>query len=217
MAVETNNGKCVVRLAEGQEDWEAVFRLRYEVYVGERRLHPHHADHERRWLRDPLDDTGKVFVALRDGELVGTIRVNWGAAGPLECEKQYCVEAFRPYYPEKVATTTKYVIAPKCRRSRVGVDLAKALFTWGKDTGIAFDFINANEPLVPLYLKYGYRFYAPKFCHGEYGLVCPMVLLLGDVEHLRAVGSPLYEIATRYPPDGASVEFFKSLGFDGND
>lgn len=185
-----------------------MFRLRYEVYVGERMLHPYHADHDRRWLRDPLDDSGKVFIAVRDGELVGTIRVNWGAEGRLECEQEYCLERFRPYYPGKVTTTTKYIIVPKCRRSLVGVHLAKALFKWGKESGIAFDFINANEPLVPLYQKYGYRFYAPRFCHPEYGVVCPMVLLLDDAEHLQAVGSPLHEIAADYPVDRTSVDFF---------
>jgi predicted GNAT family N-acyltransferase len=211
MGENIGDGMCEVRLAETTEDWEAVFRLRYEVYVGERKLHPHHADHARRWLRDSLDERGKVFIAVRNGALVGTIRVNWGTEGPLECEREYCVERFRPYYPEKVTTTTKYIIAPQCRRSSVGVQLARALFTWGKDSGIAFDFINANEPLVPLYRKYGYRAYAPRFCHPEYGVVCPMVLLMDDVEHLTSVGSPLCEIAAEYPPDGESIRFFQRL------
>ena len=80
-----------VLLADTPELWEAIYALRYVIYVEEMGKSPPDANHDRRVLMDRFDATARLYV-LRDGEgaLVGTARVNHLAA--LESPQ----EALRP-------------------------------------------------------------------------------------------------------------------------
>ena len=51
------------RFAQNQKDREAVFRLRYELYVEEMGLFLEEADHERRWLFDHYDAHATIAMA----------------------------------------------------------------------------------------------------------------------------------------------------------
>jgi hypothetical protein len=207
---------CEVRIARTAEEKAAVYRLRYEAYVEERGIVSQYADHERRWIKDPLDENGLVLVAVSGGSVAGTIRLNCARNGPLEFEHEYLLDRFRPYYPEAVSTTTKFIISAKHRKSRVAMRLAQEQFVIAKELGIVFDFINVDNEMVVFYEKFGYRLYGPKFCHPEFGLVPTMILVLDDAEHFRRVGSPLYGVAATCPPDGDSVDFFRRLALDGD-
>jgi hypothetical protein len=68
-------GFDVVR-AEDDEVSDLVHRFRYHVYVtlvGRRQLY---ADHARKTIREPLDERGQNYLALKDGAVIGTIRRN---------------------------------------------------------------------------------------------------------------------------------------------
>ena len=57
--------------------------LRYEVYCGELGRHSPYADHDRKIIADELDAFGNTFVAAENGEIIGTLRSNVAADGPL--------------------------------------------------------------------------------------------------------------------------------------
>ena len=68
--------------ARTEEEKEAVYRFRYEIYVAEMGRYRGIADHERRLFREPEDDTARIFYAAKGGEVVATSRFNWGGDAP---------------------------------------------------------------------------------------------------------------------------------------
>lgn len=69
--------------AETEDEKEAVYCFRYEIYVEEMNRYREIADHENRMFREPEDDTARIFYAAQDGQVVATSRFNWGGAMPL--------------------------------------------------------------------------------------------------------------------------------------
>jgi len=65
-------------VAETEEEKHAVYRLRYDVYVEEMGRYRGAADHERRLLVEPEDQTARIFYAAPDGEVIATSRLSWG-------------------------------------------------------------------------------------------------------------------------------------------
>ena len=65
-----------IRLAESQEDLEALYRFRYKIYVEEMGRVQHDADHLNKKIRDDLDDGGHNLLAFKQGKLVGAARIN---------------------------------------------------------------------------------------------------------------------------------------------
>ena len=65
-----------IRLAESQEDLEALYRFRYKIYVEEMGRVKHDADHLNKKIRDDLDDGGHNLLAFKQGKLVGAARIN---------------------------------------------------------------------------------------------------------------------------------------------
>ena len=66
-----------VLLADTPELREAIYALRYVIYVEEMGKSPPAADHQRRWIRDGLDATALLYAVQDEaGALVGTLRLN---------------------------------------------------------------------------------------------------------------------------------------------
>lgn len=206
-------------IATSEADRRAIYRLRYEVYVEE--MHRRcEADHDRRMLEDAFDTTAFLVYAKSGLEVVGTVRTNFKRCGPVELEDEYQLCQFTPYYPDCVACSGKLIVAKRYRNSRLGLDLASFLFDFGKQQQILFDFININvtfqgplrsKKLYHMYQKLGYREYREPFQHSERGEVLPMVLVMGDLEHLEAICSPFGPIAAKYPLQDYSREWFKTV------
>ena len=65
-----------------------VYRLRYDVFIGEFGLRID-ADHERQWVYvGERDDRATILGAFVDGQLVGTIRLVWGGSQAFEPRDQ---------------------------------------------------------------------------------------------------------------------------------
>ena len=86
-----------VRYAETEDEREAVYRLRYDIYSREMNLESPAVDHERQVLTDANDDTARILYATVDGELAGTLRIHWGGDAPFpeEFEETYQFGHFR--------------------------------------------------------------------------------------------------------------------------
>jgi hypothetical protein len=71
-----------IHSAETEDEKRAIYRFRYDVYVEEMGRYASVADHENRLLVEPEDETGRIFYAAQDGEVVGTSRLSWGGDAP---------------------------------------------------------------------------------------------------------------------------------------
>lgn len=66
-------------VATTEAEREAIYRLRYEIYVEEMNIFGDGADHAQRRLEDANDATARLMYAAIDGEVVGSMRLNFGA------------------------------------------------------------------------------------------------------------------------------------------
>lgn len=182
--------------AGSAQELQEVARLRYDIYIVEMGRAQSHADHTARTVHEPLDLTGCVIYARLNGEMVGTVRLNFAEDGPLECEELYQLQLFGGFARAQLSMTTKFMVRRDVRdHPTLAARLAMRTFELAATGGVRFDFIDTNAHLIPLYEKMGYRRYISEIDHPDYGLVMPLCLVLDDIEHLDRVNSPFRKIA----------------------
>jgi GNAT superfamily N-acetyltransferase len=205
----TDATMITVRRASSQGDREKIFRLRYEIYVEEMRRRQTHADHALRFIEEPFDDASAVLLlAEQDGEAVGTVRINFARHGPLEEADSYDLTRFAPFYPEHLSMTTKLMVRPEHRSGNATRLLVAEAYSAMRRAGILVDVIDCNPHLVQFFQRIGYRLYKQNIAHPDYGTVIPMALLVGDLEYMRRVRSPLLALAEGFGPTPQTVGFF---------
>lgn len=199
-----------IRLAETEEDRQKIFQLRYDIYVQEMNRKQSYADHSKLQIEEPYDATGHLFLAETDeGEVIGTVRINFRKDGPLECEDLYDMEEFRPFYPDKVSMSTKLMVKREYRSSAAASMLCMKIYEHARQHDVVLDFIDTNPHLVRLYNQVGYRLYKKNINHPDYGNVIPMVFLLDDNEYLKQIHSPFLRLARRFPAGTELADLFQ--------
>ncbi len=113
-----------IRMAETEDEKRAVYRFRYDVYVEEMGRYEGVADHENRLLVEPEDETGRIFYAARDGEVVGTSRLSWGGDAPFSKRqiRHYALDPFLDEVPlEAMGVGERGRVVPRLRGSSKGL------------------------------------------------------------------------------------------------
>ena len=180
-----------IRLATTDPDREAIYRLRYRVYVEEMQRPQKDADHEARLIRDALDDFGLLFGAWRHGVCIGTLRVNLLRDGDIgDYRTMYGLQSLTPQEVFHTSITTRLMVLPGARRRGVSIALASAAAALAPEKDITHDYIDCNAHLVPFFAHLGYVPHRADLVHPEYGAVTVMKVALEDSAHLDAVDSP---------------------------
>ena len=203
-------GGLTIHLATTDEERNAIYRLRYDVYIDEMNGAGRHdeADPRRRQFHDQWDERAYHFYAAERGRMVACARILLRRDGPMECEQHFDLEQFPPAFPDSVSMTSRLALHSEHRGSHVLKKLTCALYQFLCEEGQKFNFIDCHTRLLPLYSRLGFRAYRPGFNHQKYTYVVPMVLVVDDLDHLEQVRSPFIPIARRYP---RSVEGRKLL------
>jgi predicted GNAT family N-acyltransferase len=182
-----------VYLCRNKVELKAAQRLRYEVYCGELGRNPPSADHSKRLIADALDTFGHTFVAVHNGETIGTLRGNFSRDGDLgKFEKLYGILG-SPHYAYATATATKLVVKRSRRGSQAATKLILALVRHGLEQDIKASFLECIPSLLPYYTAMGFEACAPMF----YSVECEtdvhaMVLdMEKDGHRLATDGGPL--------------------------
>jgi acyl-CoA synthetase (AMP-forming)/AMP-acid ligase II/acyl carrier protein len=166
-------------------DLEAVGRLRYAVTVEEMGLTMRHADHQRRVVDEPLDRCGCVFAARHRGEVVATLRVNLLRRSDVGYYfDAYGLGLFAEELRPALAISTRLAVARPYRNSGLLVALARQAHHYLADERVAFNVMDCRKPLLPNFLRLGYRVHLPDLAHPEFGDVTVLAL------DLRAAGAP---------------------------
>jgi hypothetical protein len=184
-----------VRVADTSDLREAVYRFRYDVYVREMGRSEPYADHGRRRLTDPMDATALIFAALDgQGQIIGTLRTNpLRDGGTAAYERLYGLTGLPAHVRDVTSITTRLMVSRSRRGGSLVVRLAAAICAAGLHAGIYTDFIDCNAPLVPFFIRLGYRDQGT-ILHPQYGHVTLMRLDLSDSLHLTGVRSPLLKV-----------------------
>lgn len=181
---------------DSDEHRERIYRFRYSIYVEEMGKPMPGADHERRTLRDELDERSTHLMALRGEELIGTIRITWGADGlPARFVNWYGLDRFDGFPKKEISFTGRLMVSEGLRSSAVSLALAREAYRLGRERGVGFDFIHTTPALIPFFERLGHRRYASEFLDPDLGSRTPMVLVLGDVRHLDSCRSPFSSLA----------------------
>jgi predicted GNAT family N-acyltransferase len=178
---------------ESSKARQDVYRLRYEVFVVEERFCQKYADPVEGTICEPLDESGHVYAAYAEDDLVGTVRSNYAFESDLhEYFELYGVNSADF---QDASVTSKLIVARNCRSSTLAFRLAAATYADGLAVGIRFNLIDCHRALVPFYERLGYRAHGSvRYRFPEVGEGVVMILHVQDEAYLRRVGSPFLKL-----------------------
>jgi predicted GNAT family N-acyltransferase len=185
------------RLATTQDEREAIYRLRYEVYALENGFRPPGPDSYRAW-EDASDTKATHLYALADGKLIGALRILSGAdtAPHDETSRAYDLARFDPCVPrEKMAIAGRFALKREYRAGTTFLQLFIESARLQKQRGVELSFGDSPLALLPLYTSLGFQTYQAPYHHPVAGTLLPFVLVSGDLEYLRQIQSPIVAIA----------------------
>lgn len=192
-----------IKLIDNPQDLQQVFRLRYAVYVEELGAEMEYADHQRKEVHEPWDDTGDNLGAWINGELVGCVRINRGGESDLLEYQNFFNPVIANEYAdcrlEHISVSSKFAVHPRHRGATLAVRLAQANYIQMQERNSRLNYLTCRPNLAEMYRKLGFQPCAPAFHHTEAGWITPMVLVVQDYETLRQIKSPFADICARYP------------------
>ena len=160
-----------IKVASSDEDRERIFRFRYDVYVTEMGKSPAEADHQKKIIRDELDDDAHLLYAEDQGQIVGTVRLNCRSKKkfPDVWEQRYDLEKFAPSFGDHISMTSRMMVAKDYRGSSVPAALVGAVYSAGREMGSKFDFCNCAPSLLEFYEQIGFRRFTDGFMDEDNG------------------------------------------------
>ncbi len=191
--------------AETEEEKLAVYRLRYDIYVEEMGRYRGVADHERRLLVEPEDETARIFYGAPEGEVVATSRFSWGGDAPFSARQieHYQLAPFLAEVPpEAIVVGERGMVVASLGGGPTFGQLGATSRRFIQEHRIQLIFGACEPHLLSLYLGRGARPYAPRNINSpEAGYLIPIVTVVEDVDYLRRIGSPAAETAIDHGAD----------------
>jgi len=205
-----------IHQAESQEEKEAVYRFRYDIYVSEMGRLAGLADHDRKMLVEPQDETGRIFFAAIDGKVVATSRFSWGGDAPFS-ERLIELYGLQPFLDElpadAIAVGERGMVKPELRGSTIFRELGTRSSQFTNDKRIQLIFGLCEPHLLSLYVGQGSRTYSNKNVSSQdAGYFIPIVTVVEDVEYLRRIGSPFATISRDFGDDARIPACVDRLG-----
>lgn len=194
---------ATIKIAATETEREAIYRLRYEVYVEEMQIFGDVADHTRRMFRGPNDADARLMYATIDGETIATMRLNLGTDAPFsqEFDATYHLDLFRPAITdEQVMIFTRFMVKQEYRGTPVAFLMLCEAARISLREGIEVALCDCQPHLIRYYNRIGFRSYdCPVYNDPEFDIMVPMAFILGDVEYLKNNRSPVYPIFEQEP------------------
>lgn len=186
-----------VKTAETEQERQRIFRFRYEIYVREMGKTPDCANNTKQILCDKLDEWAVLLYSEVDGEVIGTVRLNYleAQAYPEHWNQIYHIPFFSKTFGERISITSRMIVAKAWRGSTVSGSLLAAVYRKGREMGSGIGLCNCAPSLLDFYEQIGFRRFAPGFIDENDSYRVPLVLVVDDLQHMKNVRSPLLRIA----------------------
>jgi hypothetical protein len=198
---------ATLRFAESEADREAIYSLRYDIYVEEMGYVFPGVDHGGRRLAEPMLRPTRLLMAEESGTLVGTLQFNWGAECAFTEEERriYRLSDFIALVgDEETMIASRFMTRPSHRDSDLPAGMLDTMFAFALDNNVRLLFLDCRPHLINNYLRLGFRTYA-KTCNDPIaGMLAPLVFVIDDVAHLERVKSrllPLFQARRPGEPD----------------
>ncbi|MEO2167179.1 MAG: GNAT family N-acetyltransferase [bacterium] len=200
--------------AESARDISKVCELRYRIYIEELQIPTPEADHQWRWLRDPLEEYSISFAAWKDGEAIGSLRLTLlrDLPDPQPLLSRLSMHpAFGAFGSEAICTTSRFMLDPRMRNGRVIYPLMKAVYEHARDNGVRLNFGDCSPHQLRFYEHLGFRAYERGFADPAYGFKLPLLMLMGDRKEFEQRRTPLARVAAAYPCDEDARRWFGEI------
>jgi Cyclic nucleotide-binding domain/N-acyl amino acid synthase FeeM len=177
--------------ATSQEELEAIWRFRYEVYIEELKRDYPGADHDRRWLRDD-DDEQPYAVNLYLGpldQIVGVQRLLVWPPGeiPEDYHQLFSMDVFPGIEDAVIAEAGRLMIRPTARGTHVFPKLVNAMREQWVERDVKMCFLYCVPGLVKHYrMTLGARPYDGRLIPAGFGVGIPMVVIVSDQHSFEA-------------------------------
>jgi CRP-like cAMP-binding protein len=208
---------ATLRFAESAADHEAIYRLRYEIYVEEMGYAFPGVDHRKRLLTDPLERPTRRLMAEDEGALVGTLQFNWGAECPFTDEERriYRLSDFIAFVgDEDTMIASRFMTQASHRDSDLPARMLDAMFAFALDNNVRLLFADCRPHLINNYLRLGFRTYAKTYNDPTVGMLAPLIFVIDDVAHLERIQSrlaPLFRTKRAGAPDPVLAKILEVL------
>ena len=183
----------------------AIFRQRYEIYVEEMGRYGDIADHSNRWLVEDVDEVSRLFYAVRDGQLVGSIRLTLGLDGGLSdalIDKYSLGPFLDEVSADRLIVGERFMVDPAYRGSDVLFEMFTTYVRLVNELRIELMIGDCEPHLLNVYQALGFRPYAERNINSpDAGYLIPLVVVAEDFDYVEALRSPLSEVMTDFGAD----------------
>ncbi len=209
-----------------KEIWEKkeIYKLRYQIYVQEMAKSLKAIGNREKMISDPLDDRSILLYVQAGSEIVATMRLTIAVADgyPSALREVFHMDNFKGIHPEflnpLLGLATKLAVEKNYRNSPALYLLLVEMYRLLREQLAQILFGGCNPYLLPLYERMGLRKFTKNFTDPGYGLLIPLVGILGDLQYLQLIRSPLCRQAKKYINDSARAQLFlKALPSVAND
>lgn len=136
-----------IKIAETPAELDQVYRLRFEVYKNEDYIDP--ADYPDEKMRDGYDNYSINFLALRNNNPVGTVRLIQYSHLGFPTEKAFNIIEFPfNFLRKETVNLSKLCVKEKFRNGIVSAGLFKEAFEYSKKEGIKYWIFDTTQDLV---------------------------------------------------------------------
>jgi hypothetical protein len=136
-----------IKEAKTKEELEQVFHLRWEIYGEEDYIDPD--DYPNQRLTDKYDGYSVSFLALKDGEPMGTVRIIQHSNLGTPVENSFNILKFPFVFSRKdTAELSKLCIKKKFRKGVISLGLLKKAFEHSEKREIKYWFIGTTQKLA---------------------------------------------------------------------
>lgn len=210
-----NADQMRVGIATTNDEKEAIYKFRYQVYIEEMGKPLESADHVNGLIHDSTDDRSVLIYVQINSTIIGTSRLTIAKAAnfPHSLQKIFSMDKFQNLYPQTdLSLATKLAIKAEYRGSQVLYLISSKAYEVWREHNVHYTFGGCNPYLIPLYEQLGFQRFTANFTDPGYGMLVPLVLVIEDINHFRAVRSPFYRIARRWTNDPMpAIKFFDAF------
>lgn len=195
----------IVKTALTDAEQAAIFAFRYRVYCADDRRDRPGLDHRRGMFIEDLDDPSAIQLYVEDsGQIAAILRLNLISESLLArpISDWLRLHLFLARWPRSaLGYGSRLMIAVEYRCTTLVRDLFCAAYREFRGRGVRFVVIYCRPAIASLYEQFGLFRYGGEFDHPVSGKNAPLVWVLGNRRHFRAIRSPVAQLADEFGDD----------------
>ena len=189
---------AVIREALTPTEREQIYQFRYQIYVKEMNRYHSIADHDKKQLKEEIDDQSRLYFVTDNGRIVGSMRFTWGGDAPLPERqiRQYDLQPFIDSIPQgQMVIGERFMVLPEYRGTDLLFRMFQAYLEFVNQHRIQLIFGDCEPHLLNLYLGLGFRTYTTHNVNSqETGYLIPLIMVAEDMEYMKQIRSPLVNV-----------------------